>query len=88
MEDRTDQGWHDVEGWTTEEATLLRELQSIWDGKYTIKGPETTDGITWSAERIGSVGIITAESGLELRRAITKDAIEWNRQNFGYVGHL
>ena len=74
---------HSDLGWTTEQSSLLLELQSIWTGKYMIMGPQETDGITWCAERIGSVGIVTGESGLELRRAITVDAIEWNRQIFG-----
>ena len=63
---------------TTEEATLLRELQSIWHDKYVIRA-----GDAWTAHRIGGTGVITADNGFELRPMITQDAINWNRETHG-----
>lgn len=60
---------------TTEEATLLRELRSIWHDKYVIRAQDA-----WTAQRIGGTEVITADSGFELRSMITQDAINWNRE--------
>ena len=64
-------------GLTAEEASLLRELQSIWHDKYVIKA-----GDVWTAQRIGSTSVITSDTGFELRGLITQDAISWNRERF------
>lgn len=63
---------------TTEEATLLRELQSIWHDKYVIRAEDA-----WTAQRIGGTEVITADTGFDLRTMITQDAINWNRQTHG-----
>lgn len=88
MDNRNDQVSHDYEGWspgpcldadlTTEEATLLRELASIWHDKYIIRA-----GDAWTAQRIGGTEVITADNGFELRPMITQDAINWNREVHG-----
>lgn len=88
MDNRNDQVSHDYEGWspgpcldadlTTEEATLLRELASIWHDKYIIRA-----GDAWTAQRIGGTEVITADDGFELRPMITQDAINWNREVHG-----
>jgi hypothetical protein len=67
--------------WTTEDSSLLLELQSIWAGKYTVKVDR--DGI-WTAQRQGSAApAITADTGQQIRPLITGDAIAWNREIFG-----
>jgi hypothetical protein len=63
---------------TTEEATLLRELRSIWHDKYRITAEDA-----WTAQRIGSTEVITADTGFELRSMLTQDAISWNREIHG-----
>jgi hypothetical protein len=68
-------------GWTTEQATLLLWLRGIWDGKYHIKDPCDHDGL-WIAERIGSVGTVTADTGQELRLMLSRDARDWNNEMF------
>jgi hypothetical protein len=68
------------DGWTTEDSSLLLELQSMWQGKYTVN--VGSDGV-WSAERIGRTEVITADSGPELRIMLTRDAINWNREIHG-----
>jgi len=60
---------------TTEDATLLRELQSIWHDRYVISAD---DG--WSAQRLGGGDVMTADTGFELRSMLTRDAIRWNRE--------
>jgi hypothetical protein len=67
---------------TTEEATLLRELQSIWHDRYAISAD---DG--WCAQRLGGSDLITADSGFQLRSMLTRDAINWNRERISPIVH-
>jgi hypothetical protein len=62
---------------TTEEATLLRELQSIWHDRYLIAVDDA-----WTAQRIGGTEIITADTGFELRTMLAQDVVKWNREIF------
>ena len=71
-------------GWTTEQSALLLWLRGIWDGRYHIKDP-CDHGGAWIAERIGSAGTITADTGQELRLMLTRDARNWNNET--YVAH-
>jgi hypothetical protein len=95
MTQGSDQVRYDTGGWisgpclneplpdlTTEEATLLRELQSIWHDKYVIRAVDA-----WTAQRIGGTEVITADNGFELRPMITQDAINWNREIHGTRSH-
>jgi hypothetical protein len=66
---------------STEDASLLFELQRIWDGKYKIKIDER-DGC-WVAERVTGAVVITADTGRQLRVLLTNDAIKWNYEQYG-----
>lgn len=68
---------HDL---STEDASLLYELQRIWHDRYRVDVNE--DGV-WSAQRLtGAAKPITADTGYELRPLIAQDAIQWNREVF------
>jgi len=51
----------------------------MWQGKYAIEYRDQT----CTAQRIGHVEVITADTLLELREAIRRDALSWNRQLYG-----
>lgn len=67
------------DGWTTEDSSLLLELQSLWQGKYTIK--VNGDGV-WSGQRTSGATTVTADSGRELQRKLVSDAVAWNNETF------
>ncbi len=68
---------HDL---STEDASLLYELQRIWHDRYRVDVNE--DGV-WSAQRLtGTAKPITGGTGYELRPLIAQDAIQWNREVF------
>ena len=68
-------------GWTTEQSALLLWLRGIWDGKYNINDP-CDHGGAWIAERIDSVGTVTADTGQELRLMLSRDARDWNNEMY------
>jgi hypothetical protein len=60
---------------TGEEATVLLQLQSIWDERYAVN---LNGNGTWSARRQGITNrVITAESGPLLRYKISEDYAAW-----------
>jgi hypothetical protein len=60
---------------TGEEATVLLQLRSIWDERYTV---DLNGNGTWSAKRLGiTYRVITAESGPLLRYKISEDYAVW-----------
>jgi hypothetical protein len=61
------------------EDPLLAALRAMWRGKYDI---ELADQAC-TAQRIGHAGVITAETLHELREAIRRDAVSWNRERYG-----
>jgi len=61
------------------EEPLLAALRKMWQGKYAIEYRDQT----CTAQRIGHVEVITADTLLELREAIRRDALSWNRQLYG-----
>jgi hypothetical protein len=66
---------------TTEEASLLYELQRLWEGRYDIR---VLDDGSWTAQRVtGAVGLLlSAHTGHELRPLIAADAIAWNHEQY------
>jgi hypothetical protein len=63
---------------STEDATLLYELQRLWHDRYVIG---VTDG-QWHAKRICGGVQMTSDSGRKLRHRITQDAIQWNHESY------
>lgn len=67
---------HDL---STEDASLLYELQRLWHDRYRVDVNE--DGV-WLAERLTGAVRLTADTGGKLRPLIAQDAIQWNREVF------
>jgi hypothetical protein len=51
----------------------------MWQGKYAIE----YGGQACTAQRIGRAEVITADTLHELREAIRRDAVSWNRERYG-----
>ena len=61
------------------EDPLLVALRKMWQGKYAI---ECSDQAC-TAQRIGHAEVIAADTLHELREAIRRDAVSWNRERRG-----
>jgi hypothetical protein len=51
----------------------------MWQGKYAIEYSDQA----CTAQRIGRAEVITADTLHELREAIRRDAVSWNRDLYG-----
>ena len=51
----------------------------MWQGKYAIEYSDQA----CTAQRIGHAEVITADTLQELREAIRRDAVSWNRELYG-----
>jgi hypothetical protein len=51
----------------------------MWQGKYAIEYSDRA----CTAQRIGHAEVITAGTLHELREAIRRDAVSWNRERYG-----
>ena len=61
------------------EDPLLAALRKMWQGKYAIEYSDQA----CTAQRIGHAEVITADTLQELREAIRRDAVSWNRELYG-----
>ena len=61
------------------EDPLLAALRKMWQGKYAIEYSDQA----CTAQRIGHAEVITADTLYELREAIRRDAVSWNRERYG-----
>ena len=61
------------------EEPLLAALRKMWQGKYAIEYSDQA----CTAQRIGHAEVITADTLQELREAIRRDAVSWNRGLYG-----
>ena len=61
------------------EEPLLAALRKMWQGKYAIEYSDQA----CTAQRIGHAEVITADTLQELREAIRRDAVSWNRELYG-----
>ena len=61
------------------EEPLLAALRKMWQGKYAIEYSDQA----CTAQRIGHAEVITTGTLHELREAIRRDAVSWNRELYG-----
>ncbi len=61
------------------EEPLLAALRKMWQSKYAIESSDQA----YTAQRIGHAEVITADTLHELREAIRRDAVSWNRELYG-----